>query len=291
MTDVGIGVEQHIEVGVHDHRRPVLILVTRQSRRAQRQQRVGPACAHMGGGLFPRRHRDLLAESLQGSSHDRPLSGGQLGVEQEPATVVGVLPLQPTGAFVVLDLIDPITRPKVAGSADGAGRDRLRPPNEGVLVVDLGEPRELDDLVDAEVATSKRVGRSGQPGEGAARMQPALGLPTRDVEVHRCPLRHVDRAVVDPGFACLELRERLQQFALPGGDLTIERMDAFNQSLRALRLQLHDRPVPGEDGVEDQRRILEHMFDVKSCFAVEAHRRPSGEWPRGSGDAGFLELP
>lgn len=164
----------------------------------------------MGGGLLPRSYRDLVAEPLQGAGHDSPLRGGQLTVEQEPAPIVGVTPLQPARTFVVLGLLRSILGAEVAGSADGARRHALRPPDERILVVELREPRKLHDLVDAQVTTAQRVGGGGEPRESPARTQPSLGFPAGDIELHSRPVRHVARAIGDPCFTRLELRERLE---------------------------------------------------------------------------------
>ncbi len=84
----------------------------------------------------------------------------QLGVEPEPTPSVCVPILEPTITLGAERLVlDVLTRPEVADPADSAGGDTLRPTHEGVLVVELGEPGELDHLVDAELAPFEGVGR------------------------------------------------------------------------------------------------------------------------------------
>jgi hypothetical protein len=108
-------------------------------------------------------------------------------------------------------------------------RDVVRPLEKRFFVVGRREPGQLDDLVDADLAGVERCGDRGKRSQLGARRHPALGFPARDVELHRYPLRHVVRAVVQPGLVPLQLGQAVEHLALRSRSDALELVDARDQ--------------------------------------------------------------
>jgi hypothetical protein len=118
---VRIDVVERVDVCVDDDGRAILVLVGGESRRAHRREGVRPACPGVPIRLLTGHRRDLATNAVEGPGHDRTLRRRQLRVEQPLTPVVGVAPLEPPSAGVVVGLLVAAGGPEVSGTPDGSG--------------------------------------------------------------------------------------------------------------------------------------------------------------------------
>jgi hypothetical protein len=184
------------------------------ARSAGDREGVDPAAADEHRVFFAGHRGDLARETVDRLGHDGALCGGHLGLEQEPLSLVGPPPREPSILFDLRDLGSFRAAELVATPADRAGCHVVCPCKQRVFVAGRGESSQLDHLVDADLAGGERPRDRGQRPQRGARCDPTLGLPARDAELHRHPVRHVVRTVVEPGFVFLQLGDAVEHLAL-----------------------------------------------------------------------------
>ena len=166
-----------VELRVDDHRGPILVGVACDPSGAQSHERVGPPGRREGAVPLVGHLWDRIGRTLQRSNHDRALRGRELGLEPEPAPLVEVPPRDEAGPLRVEILLDRCSSLDVGPVADGGTGHALSPRDEPRLGPGRREPGELDDLVQAELATDESIRQPRKSLERVRGGDPPVGLP------------------------------------------------------------------------------------------------------------------
>ena len=147
---------------VHHDGGPVGVRVLADPRRAQRHERIGLPRARIDGILLAGHRRDLLGDPLERLGDDRALRRGQLGLHPEPRPVLPYHHVRKRWRSASRTSSTSCRTARSARRRTEPTRRARRPRDQSVLGLELGEPRELHDLVDAERSCGERVRERGQ---------------------------------------------------------------------------------------------------------------------------------
>lgn len=247
LTAAGPGLEA-VGPGVDHHRGPVRIRVLRPARRAEGHQRVGAPSLRVVFVFLTRHRRDPIGDPLDRPGHDRSLRGRKLRLETEPPAVVAPPPRQRAGTLGLEDLVASGLGPQIAAVTDRGARDLLRPADQIGLVLGRCEPRELDDLVEAEPAPREGAGEAWQSPERVPGRDPPPRLPVGDAVPHREPMRQVAGARVPPRRSAIGLGDQDEQPVLGPARPLVRRVQRLDQPSIAGRVR----------GVQ----LVEHLFEA-----------------------------
>ena len=233
------------EPSVHDHRGSIGVGIVREPARADRDERIGAPRVHGARILFARHHRKRVGDPLQRAGDDRSLRRRELGLQSEPVPVVDVPPPQEPAPLRLANVVDRPTDLEIGPPPHSRAGHEHRPSDQPCLGFEGGEPGELDDLVDPELARREGSGQVGQVFEGVACGDPAPRLPLRDALADREPLRHVARSRATPDLKPIHLGDRAEHLALDPRRLSMCRVDGVDELVRgSILLWGHPRPLP-----------------------------------------------
>lgn len=218
-----------VELRVDDHRGAILGGIARDSSRAQGHERVGSSGRREGVVPLLGHRRDRVGRTLERSNHDRTLRGRELGLEPKPTPLVEVPPRDEPGPLRVEVILDRCSPLEVGPAPDGGARHPLRPRDKACFGLGRREPGELDDLVQAELATDEGIRQLRKSIERMRGGDPAVGLPARDAVAHGDPVGRIPCARVPPRLAPIHLGDQRQQFALAATDGRVHGVDRRHQ--------------------------------------------------------------
>jgi hypothetical protein len=200
-----------VEARVHDQRRPVRVTIGVVPRRTQGDEGIGPPRTGPGRPVLFRHDRQAVREPVEHLRDDRALCGGQLGLQAESAAFVERPPRQESAAIRLLGLARRPARDDVGLPPDRAARNVTGPDQQARLGLRCGEPRQLDRLVDVQLARCERLGGAGERLERVSGGDPSSRLPLGQAVPDREPVRRVASADVSPARPSVDVGEKPEQ--------------------------------------------------------------------------------
>jgi hypothetical protein len=198
-------------------------------RGAQRHQGVGPAGVGVRLVLLAGHDGDLGRQAFEGRDHHRAFGRGELHLHPEPPTLVVVPEGERPRSLDVASLLGRAPHLEIGHPPHTGRRHALRPRDQIALGRGRREPRQLDDLVHAEVPARERVAHTGQGLQGVGGRDPPMGLPLGDPVPHGQPVREVASAAPAPDLVAIRAGDQLEQVTLRGADARVRDVELLNR--------------------------------------------------------------